>query len=364
MTAVPDAAASRDELKRLMRTGLQLLAVATIFLMPLSQAQAMTIEAERRFGPASAPNEIRIVSSTDIEVFQPVIEGYVREHPAVAIHYIVSPSQGLYDAVATEQERFDLVISSAMDLQMKLANDGLAQPLHEEIIAARPPWARWQDRLVGVAQEPAVVLLADEALAGGLPLPGTRRDLINLMRDNPERFRGRIGTYDPAVAGVGYMFAAQDARMSDTFWRLAEVMGRLDAKLYCCSGEMITDVQTKKILMAYNVLGSYLPRDKMEREGFEVIELQDFTITLLRTALVPANARQPGLAQDFLAFLVSPEGQSLLTERTGLPPIDPGVYAERPHLRPIRLDPGLLAQLDKLTRARFLEEWNAAMEQP
>ncbi|MEH0072316.1 ABC transporter substrate-binding protein [Pannonibacter sp. Pt2-lr] len=304
------------------------------------------------------------MSSTDIDVFQPVIEGYIQEHPSIAIHYIVSPSQGLYDAVAKDGEVFDLVISSAMDLQMKLANDGLTQPLRQEIIAARPSWARWRDRLVGVAQEPAVVLLADEALAGGLQVPRTRRDLINLMRDNPERFRGRIGTYDPAVAGAGYLFAAQDARMSDTFWRLAEVMGRLDARLYCCSGEMIADIQTKKLLIAYNVLGSYMPRDKVAREGFEVIELEDFTITLLRTALVPSNAPYPGLAQDFLAFLVSPSGQKLLTERAGLPPIDPGVYTERPHLRPIRLDPGLLAQLDKLTRARFLEEWHAAMEQP
>lgn len=360
-TAMPG---TRQALRYFANGLVQLLVVSILSLALNLPVLALTIEEEKRFGPASAPGEIRIVSSTDIEVFQPVIEGYIRAHPEVAIHYIVSPSQGLYDAVASGREEIDLVISSAMDLQMKLANDGLAQPLHEAIIAARPSWARWRDRLVGVAQEPAVVLLADEALAGGLPVPRTRRDLINLLRDHPDRFRGRIGTYDPAVAGAGYLFAAQDARMSDTFWRLAEVMGRLDANLYCCSGGMIADIQAKELLMAYNVLGSYLPRGKAAHEGFEVIELEDFTITLLRTALVPANARQPGLAQDFLAFLVSPEGQNLLTERTGLPPIDPGVYAERPHLRPIRLDPGLLAQLDKLTRARFLEEWRAAMEQP
>lgn len=364
MTPAPPAPATCQILMFLRRKILQLIGLSALFIALQMQAHGFTIEAEKRFGSASAPNEIRIVSSTDIDVFQPVIEGYIREHPSIAIRYIVSPSQGLYDAVAREGEVFDLVISSAMDLQMKLANDGLTQPLRQDIITARPAWARWRDRLVGVAQEPAVVLLADEALAGGLPVPRTRRDLINLLRDNPDRFRGRIGTYDPAVAGAGYLFAAQDARMSDTFWRLAEVMGRLDAKLYCCSGEMIADVQTKRILMAYNVLGSYLPRDKVAKEGFEVIELEDFTITLLRTALVPSNAPRPGLAQDFLAFLVSPAGQRLLTERAGLPPIDPGVYTERPHLRPIRLDPGLLAQLDKLTRARFLEEWRAAMEQP
>ena len=95
-----------------------------------------------------------------------------------------------------------------------------------------------------------------------------------------------------------------------------------------------------------------------------MIELEDFTLTLLRTALVPKSAPSPDLAAGFVAYLLSAEGQTLIAGAAGLPAIEAEAFVAKPHLSPIRLDPGLLAQLDQLTRQRFLEEWRAAMDQP
>jgi iron(III) transport system substrate-binding protein len=327
-------------------------------------AQAFQIEGERSFGASPPARVIELLSTTDIEVLAPVIEAFLARNPGLGVHYTLASSQETYAAVAEGAQRFDVVISSAMDLQMKLANDGLVQALPDDLVAERPYWSRWRNLLVAVAQEPVTVLLANSALAGGLAVPRTRRDLIALLRDNPDRFRGRVGTYDPAVSGAGYLFAAQDARLSDTFWRLAEVMGRLDAKLYCCSGDMIAAVRRGDLLMAYNVLGSYAAAKGSEGLGFQVIELEDFTLTLLRTALVPKTAPNPDLAVEFVAFLLSRAGQGLIADAAGLPAIEAEAFVAKPHLSPIRLDPGLLAQLDQLTRQRFLEEWRAAMDQP
>jgi len=335
-------------------------------------APAFEIEAEQRFGPAGAGARIEVLSTTDIAIFAPVIEGFLRRNPALGVHYVVASSQEIYQAIATEGAAFDLVISSAMDLQMKLANDGLARALPPDQIAGAgagaslPDWAHWRDLVFAVAQEPVVLLLSPQALAGGLAAPRSRRDLIALLRDHPERFRGRIGSYDPVISGAGYLFAVQDARMSDSFWRLAEVMGRLDLKLYCCSGDMIADIRAGRLLLAYNVLGSYAlaGRDAGAEGAPAVIELEDFTLTLLRTALVPQSAPDPTAGVQLLGFLLSPEGQRLIGEAAGLPPIDAEAFAAHPHLRPIRLDPGLLAHLDRMTRARFLGEWQAAMDQP
>jgi iron(III) transport system substrate-binding protein len=344
-------------------------ALVGLGLLWAGAAQAFEIEGERSFGAEAPARVIELLSTTDIEVLAPVIEAFLMRNAGLGVHYTLASSQEVYAAVAEGERHFDVVISSAMDLQMKLANDGLAQGLPEDLVAARPYWSRWRNLLVAVAQEPVTVLLADSALAGGLAVPRTRRDLIALLRDNPERFRGKVGSYDPAVSGAGYLFAAQDARLSDTFWRLAEVMGRLDAKLYCCSGDMIAAVRRGDLLMAYNVLGSYAATkgaaDKNDvGEPFQVIELEDFTLTLLRTALVPKDAGNPDLAVEFVAFLLSHAGQGLIADAAGLPAIEAEAFVAKPHLSPIRLDPGLLAQLDQLTRQRFLEEWRAAMDQP
>lgn len=317
------------------------------------------IEDERQFGPVAGP-QLRVISTTDIAILSPVIEAWLAENPDTGLQYIMASSQEAYRAVADEGARFDMVISSAMDLQVKLANDGQAQPLPGDVLAQQPSWARWRDLLVSVAQEPVVLLVADAALPPATEPPRTRRDLIALLRDNADRFRGKVGTYDPAVSGAGFLFATQDARLSDTFWRLAEVMGRLDARLYCCTSEMIADLRAGRLLLAYNVLGSYASGG----EGYSVVELEDFTLTLLRTALIPTAAENPQAAEALIRFLLSPRGQTLIAAGAGLPSVEAAAFERKPHLRPIRLDPGLLAALDTVARRRFLDEWLAAMEQP
>ena len=341
----------------------QRLIAALVLVWVSVAAQAFEIEDERQFGPADG-RQLEVLSTTDISILEPVISAWLEANPGLGLHYVMASSQEVYRAIGEEGLAFDVVISSAMDLQMKLANDGLARALPEDAMARQPGWARWRDLLVAVAQEPVVLILSDGALPEGTEPPRTRRELIALLRDNAERFRGKVGTYDPAVSGAGYLFAAQDARLSDTFWRLAEVMGRLDARLYCCSSDMIDDLRAGRLLVGYNVLGSYALAWGGAGSGFQIVELEDFTLTLLRTALIPARAPDPEGAADFLRYLLSPAGQALIAEGAGLPTVEAAAFERKPHLRPIRLDPGLLANLDAVTRRRFLEEWRAAMVQP
>lgn len=319
------------------------------------------IEEERVF--AGGSDSLHILSTTDTMAFAPLIAGFQRSHPKIAVRYTVASSQEVFKAVQGEGLAFDLVISSAMDLQMKLANDGFAAAHSSPETQVLPAWASWGGQLFAFAQEP-VVMIASRTAFDGLPLPRTRQDLIRALRDNPDRFRGRIGTYDPKLSGAGYLFATQDARQSDTFWRLAEVMGALDARLFASTGAMIDGVRSGNLALAYNVLGSYAtPRLQEGREGV-VIEPQDFTLTLLRTGFIPRNARRPELGATFLDFLVSAEGRRLFPDDAGLPPIDEAALEAGQHLRPIRLDPGLLVFVDPIKRRRFLNEWSEALIHP
>ncbi len=326
-------------------------------------AAAFTMEEETLFPAAGAERrQLAILSTTDTGVLRPAIEAFQARNPDVAIRYTVANSQEVFAAIQTEGLGFDLVISSAMDLQMKLANDGHAAAYGSARTEALPDWARWQDRLFAFAQE-NVVLIASRRGLGGMALPQTRRDLIEMLRDDPERFRGRIGTYDPELSGAGYLFATQDARQSDSFWRLAEVMGGLAPRLYTSSNEMITDLTEGRLVLAYNVLGSYAgPRLAGDADAV-VVELEDHTLTLLRTGLVPKHAAAPELGGAFLDFLLGPEGRTLLRDEAGLPPIDEATLSAGPHLRPMRLDPGLLVFLDTIKRRAFLDEWASALEQ-
>lgn len=337
--------------------------IAAIMLLAAPPAIAFEIEGEELFESGSGTTTIRVVSTADLDIFGPLIEAFQVKNPDIDVHYTLVGSSDLMRALYDEGAQFDVAISSAMDLQTKLANDGLARTYRSAQTNALPDWARWRDQVFSFTQEPAVLIVSLESLEG-LPMPANRQDLIALLRDNPDRFDGRIGTYDVRQSGLGYLFATQDSRNSDSFWRLTEVMGRLDAKLYCCSGEMIADVAGGKLALAYNVLGSYATVHLEDDSGLDVVYLEDYSTVMLRTALIPATVEHFPEAGVFIDFLTAIDTRPLIAQLTGLPPIDPEAIADHSAFRPIRLGPGLLVYLDQIKRKTFLKEWISAIDQP
>lgn len=331
-----------------------------LILASLRVVAAFEIEEETRFSGGEDAPVLSIISTTDTAIFAPLILGFMQDNPGITVDYVVTGSQDLYTALADEKQSFDLAISSAMDLQMKLANDGNALPHTSAQTQALPSWAYWRELLFAFAQEPVVLALDN---LEGLTAPRTREDLIKLIRENPEYFAGRIGTYDPSRSGAGYLFATQDARQSDTYWRLFEVIGRIDPVLYTSTSAMIDDLQSGKLVLAYNLLGPYVAARLPGWDTGSIVEFRDFTHVLLRTALIPRTANEPELGRLFLDYLLSDQGRQIIETQTGLPPINEEELAAQPHLRPIRLDPGLLVFVDPLKRRKFLNEWNAAIIQ-
>ena len=192
----------------------------------------------------------------------------------------------------------------------------------------------------------------------GTPL--SRQELIRALRGTPERFRGKVGTYDVRQSGLGYLFATQDARTSETYWRLMEVMGNLDARLYCCSSDMIEDVSTGRLAMAYNVLGSYAQARADLSDQIEIVLPSDFQTIMMRTALVSVRGPNPELARDFMQHLLGQHGTPQ-SSGTALPLLDLAKPASEQST--IQLEPALLTYLDRLKAQRFLKEWEDAIIQ-
>lgn len=334
------------------------LALSLILILWAACASAFEAEDHAWFGPSDSPRVLRIISTADITFIEPVILSFLASEPRAAIDYTVVSSSDLQRAIVTEHEAFDVAISSAMDLQTKLANDGLAQSYRVAGHDSLPDWAVWNDMLFAFTQEPAAIVVSKSGF-GDIPLPDSRNDLINLLRQFPEVFRGRIGTYDVRQSGLGYLFATQDTRASEIYWRLTELMGGLDLRLYCCSADMIDAVKSGELLIAYNVLGSYAI-NREDREAFAVILPSDFTTVMLRTALIPSNAPSADLAAQFIEHLMARshgDGAQPLTH----PTLD--LSQNEPALNRIRIGPGLLVFLDQLKKKAFLSEWESAVFQ-
>ena len=333
--------------------------IALVFGLAGGAAGALEIE-DHRLYPGTGDTVVRVISTGDLAVFEPFLRAFQQEEPQIGIDYTVVSSADLHAAVR-DGASFDLAISSAMDLQFQIANDGGAQSYRSAATEALPAWARWRDQVFAFSAEPAVAVISRTRF-DGLPRPRTRQELIALLRERPEVFADSVGTYDARISGLGYLFATQEARNSDIYWRLSELMGRLGARLYCCSAQMIDDVASGTLAIAYNVLGSYTAERIARDDRVEILALEDYATVMLRTALIPATATETEGAALLLDRLLQ-EGLRQTGASWALPPLgapdDPAATA----YGPIRLGPALLVYLDPLNRESFLGAWVDAMVQ-
>lgn len=319
---------------------------------------------------------LTIYSSLDISAAEPLVADFQQANGDVAIRYYEMQTIEIYERVIRETEddvaTADLVFSSAMDLQMKLANDGYAQPVNPVGAADWPSWASWRNTAFALSYEPSVIVYHKPSFSG-LEVPKTRADLQKLLSAPGDPFYGRVATYDIERAGLGFLFLARDAEHARDIWKLVRAMGAAGVKLYSNSSAILERVSDGRFAIGYNILGSYAKTWVQNHPDLGIILPSDFTVVMSRIALVPEAAIKPRLALRFLDYLMSESGQRILATKAGIPALHPNVTGENTasalrkesgtQLRPIAVSPGLLVYLDQVKRARFVQKWNRALRE-
>ncbi|SFD65963.1 ABC transporter substrate-binding protein [Roseivivax sediminis] len=330
-------------------------------------------ELTERIGATTAAQELRVRSTTDLDVLRPVLERFLDTRPGTAILYEQWLSNNLYRRSVTECEAgtpgADLVISSAVHQLVEFVNRACAASHVSEATARLPPRLSWRDELWGITREPAVIVY-NRDLVPPEEVPRSRFDLLDILRNAPDRYAGRIATYDIEASGLGFLFAYADSLEATTFGGLLEAFGRTGAVATCCSAEIMAGVLNGDYLIAYNILGSYAFDLAEENPDLGIVAPSDYTLILARGAVVPRGARNYMMATQLVDFLVSTGTQDTL-RRANLH-IDLDALLEKgavpdgtgaSQLRAIELSPKLLVALDRHKRLLFKEVWQNAFSQ-
>jgi iron(III) transport system substrate-binding protein len=307
----------------------------------------------------------------DLASFEPILNAFVALHPDVRVAYRDVNTLELYYQTIKEQKKpqASLVISSAMDLHLKLVNDGYAQTYQSSFTDRLPGNFKWRNQLFAFSLEPIVMLVNKKAFPGDLP--EDRQSLLQTIRQNEKEMTKRIGTYDIRKSGVGYLLASQDARQADVTWgRLLEAFGSHDVQTYCCTHDIIDDVASGKLVLGYNLLGSYASQRTQEDDRLKMILPKDYTLMLMRAALIPKGAPNTEDAGVFLDFLLSDQAQKMMQTQGLLFPIqpdmnnpnDPYVVNAPGPTGIIELDQQLLVGRDYAKQKRFIRNWEMALE--
>ncbi|MGE8681376.1 MAG: extracellular solute-binding protein [Achromobacter marplatensis] len=355
---------------RHLATWLGALCTAAMLLVSApNDVQAADLEEIVTHYPAPQPSSrtLVIAGPTDTPVVAPLIQGFQSLRPDVSVTYREIGSRDLYEATIDGRlTQVDVLMSSASDLQIRLANDGYAQSYASPYAPKLPSWAVWRNEVYGFTFEPAVIVYNPKRYTEAT-VPRSRQDLLRLLEREQSSLQGRVGTYDIAASSVGYLLAEQDELVSSNFWGLANAMGQVGVRLSPTTAQLLDAIENDEMDLAYNILGSYALSRQASGSKIGVVFPQDYVLVLARSVLISRRAPSPDLARALVDWLLSPAGQQVASSHAALGSImedTPGRWTSEAVLarssgivQPVVLSPALLVGLDQRRHSRFVQNW-------
>lgn len=320
---------------------------------------------------ARSQGSVIVYSTTDPALVTSLLDGFAALFPEIRVEYHHVYSTDLYERFRAESRQgasADVLWSSAMDLQLKLANDGHALAYRSAEFDQLPTWATWRDEAYATTFEPIVFAYDRRALAPD-DVPRTHRSLAQLLLANAARLRGKVGSYDPERSGIGCLLLTQDARLDPGFDETLRAYGAVRLRGYHSTIPMLDAVAAGELSLAVDVIASYAQERQRREPNLGIVYPTDYTLVLSRVALIPRSAPHPDAARLFLDYLLSGLGQELAAAAgLGSVRVDragPGSAVEigREHatvLRPIPVRPSVLVYVDGANRQAFVKRWRRA----
>ncbi len=349
-------------------------------VLPWSSVQPVSAAVSARLYPRSyqriisaavKEQNLTIYSTTEHLSVAGLLAEFNRLYPLIQVTYhdlnAARLNSRFIGEVAEGKPTADLLWSSAMDLQIKLVNDGYAQAYPSPEKSNLPSWAVWKDEAWGVTAEP-IVIIYNKELVPADDIPQTHADLTQLLTLKKDFYSGKIATYDPLISSAGFLYLTQDVQNNRNTWDLVQAIGAANPELYTSSVSMIEDVAAGRKLLAYNTIGSYVLARLGDNPSLGIIMPQDYTLIMSRIAVIPKEAPHPNAAKLFLDLLLSKHGQTVLagsflnSVRSDVPSPSGSVHLS-PKARAIRVGPGLIANLDQVRRRAIFKSWNEALAQ-
>src|SRR5258706_6393892 len=191
-------------------------ALATLSLGAMAQVPAgYPADYAQTVAAAKKEGKVVIYSALDTKAAQPLIKDFGALYPDVKVEYNDMNSTELYNRfiaeVASGQGSADVMWSSAMDLQVKLVDDGQAMTYASPEVPKLPKWAVYKNQAYGTTYEPAVFIY-NKRLMTGDEIPTDHASLAKVMAAKADKLKGKVTTYDIEKSGVGFMVVVLDTK--------------------------------------------------------------------------------------------------------------------------------------------------------
>ena len=328
---------------------------------------AKTVEAAKKEG------KVVIYSTTDSKAAESLIKDFSALYPGVKVEYNDMNSTEAYNRFISEAAAggatADVMWSSSMDLQVKLASEGYAMPYKSPEAAAVPAWANWKDTAYGTTFEPAAIVY-NKRLVPEAEVPTTHAELVKLLTTKNDKYKNKVTTYDIEKSGVGFSLMTHDLTLNSQFWEFAKAMGSVAVRVQSSTGTMLERISSGENLIGYNVLGPYALTRAKKDPSIGVAFTKDYNLVLSRVIFINKSAKNTNSAKLWLDYILSKRGQTIIANDAQLFALRADVTGATTSaelnkqlgtaLKPMPVNTELLVYLDQTKRLAFLKQWKEA----
>ncbi len=325
---------------------------------------AKVIEAAKKEG------KVVIYSALDTKAAQPLIKDFNALYPDIKVEYNDMNSTEMYNRFIAEeasgQPGADVMWSSAMDLQVKLVDEGHAAAYASPEASKLPGWAVYKGEAWGTTYEPAVFIY-NKRLVAPDEVPQDHAAFAKLLDTKTDKFKGKVNTYDIEKSGVGFMFVVQDSKYYAGMKDLEKAFGKAKYSVYSSTGNMLEKVSSGEHLLGYNVLGSYALVRAKKDPSLGVVLPRDYTLVLSRVMFIGKHAKNPNAAKLWTDYILSQRGQKQIGSAVELFAIRTDVDAEYTaaslnkqlgaNVKPIPVSSEIVSYLDPKKRLDYINAW-------
>ena len=356
---------------------LALLALAAVVPPVFAQSVPAGYPADYAQTIAAAKKEGKVViySALDTKAAQPLIKDFNAVYPDIKVEYNDMNSTEMYNRFIAEaasgQGSADVMWSSAMDLQVKLVDDGQAMTYASPEASKLPKWAVYRNQAYGTTYEPAVFIY-NKRLVTGSEIPQDHAAFAKVLNADTAKFKGKVTTYDIEKSGVGFMFVVQDTKYFPGMKDLEKGFGATSYRVYASTGNMLEKVSSGEHLLGYNVLGSYALVRAKKDPNLGVVLPKDYTLVLSRVMFIGKQAKNPNAAKVWTDYILSARGQKMIGSDVELFAVRNDIDAEYTAasldkqlgasvVKPIPVSSEIVGYLDPKKRLDFLGAWKATL---
>lgn len=349
---------------------LSMLSLIAIPSVALAMPAGYPATYQKTIDAAKKEGSVVIYATTDTKAAEPIIKDFEAMYPGIKVEYNDLNSTELYNRFIGEAAAGatgDVTWSSAMDLQVKLVNDGYAVTYKSPEAAKLPKWANWKDQAYGTTYEP-ISIVYNKRLLSQNEIPKSHADLATALA-NP-KLKGKVVTYDPERSGVGFSYLTEDYKNNKNFNQMIQAFGKAGVKVYTSTGAMMEKISSGEALMGYNIIGSYAFLKSKKDPSIGYLYPSDYTVVMSRVMFISTKAKHPNAAKLWVDYILSARGQQIISDKADLFAIRSdikgdttmaGLSKQLKAAKPIPISKETITFLDQKKRLDFLNKWQQAI---